>query len=65
MSFVLASQALTDTIGLAFTYFVLMPAIVTGLIVVAVVTAKGEKRENEKYVNSQRWGRKSGPYDDA
>ncbi len=53
------SQAMTDTIGLAFTYFVLIPAIATGLIVVAVVSARGEKRENEKL--SGRWGRKRGP----
>ena len=50
------SQALSDTIGLAFTYFVLIPAIMTGLIVVAVVTAKGEKREDLK--NAGRWGTK-------
>ena len=57
MSFVLAlSQALTDTLGLVFTYFVLIPAIATGLIVVAVVSARGEKRENEKL--GGRWGRK-------
>lgn len=59
MQFVLASQALTDTIGLVFTYFVLVPALMTGLIVVAVVTAKGEKREDEKLAG--RWGRKRGP----
>lgn len=52
----LASQALTDTIGLVFTYGVLIPAIMTGLIVVAIVTAKGEKREDEKYAG--RWGTK-------
>jgi hypothetical protein len=63
MSFVFASQATTDTIGLVFTYFVLLPAIATGRIVVAVVTAKGEKRENEKYAG--RWGRKRGPADGA
>jgi hypothetical protein len=59
MDFALASQAVTDTIGLAFTYFVLIPAIMTGLIVVAVVTAKGEKREDDKLRG--RWGRKRGP----
>ena len=60
MSFLLAlSQAATDTIGLVFTYFVLIPAIATGLIVVAIVSARGEKRENEKHPN--RWGRKDGP----
>ena len=57
----LASQASFDTIGLAFTYFVLIPAILTGLIVVAVVTAKGEKREDEKHAG--RWGRQHGPSD--
>ena len=60
MSLLLAtSQSASDTIGLAFTYFVLIPAIATGLIVVAVVSARGEKRENEKHAN--RWGRKDGP----
>jgi hypothetical protein len=63
MQFVLANQAVTDTIGLVFTYFVLAPAIATGLIVVAVVTAKGEKREDEKLRG--RWGRKRGPADSA
>ena len=52
----LASQATSDTIGLVFTYGVLIPAIMTGLIVVAIVTAKGEKREDEK--NAGRWGTK-------
>ena len=63
MSLVIASQASSDTIGLLFTWAVLLPAIVTGLIVVAVVTAKGEKREDEK--NAGRWGRKHGPADGA
>jgi hypothetical protein len=59
MSLVLAmSQSMSDTIGLAFTYFVLIPAILTGLIVVAVVSARGEKRENER--SAGRWGRKRG-----
>jgi hypothetical protein len=61
MSLVLAmSQSMSDTIGLAFTYFVLIPAILTGLIVVAVVSARGEKRENEKLAG--RWGRKRGSH---
>jgi hypothetical protein len=59
MSLLLAmSQGLSDTIGLAFTFFVLMPALATGLIVVTVVAARGEKRQNEKFAS--RWGRKSG-----
>jgi hypothetical protein len=56
MSLVIASQASFDTIGLLFTWGVLLPAIMTGLIVVAIVTAKGEKREDEK--NAARWGTK-------
>ena len=56
MSLILTSHAASDTIGLVFTYFVLIPAIMTGLIVVAVVTAKGEKREDAK--NAGRWGTK-------
>ena len=56
LSLLSASQAVTDTIGLGFTYFVLIPAIATGLIVVAVVSARGEKRENEKAAG--RWGRR-------
>ncbi len=56
MRFFLASQAVSDTIGLVFTWFVLVPAILTGLIVVAIVTAKGEKREDER--NAGRWGTK-------
>ena len=56
MSLVLASQASSDTIGLVFTWGVLLPAVVTGLIVVAIVTAKGEKRSDAK--NAGRWGTK-------
>jgi hypothetical protein len=59
MSLLLAmSQGLSDTIGLAFTYFVLIPAIATGCIVVAVVSARGEKRENKRL--GGRWTRKRG-----
>ena len=59
MSLLLAmSQAFSDTFGIALTFFILMPALATGLIVVAVVSARGEKRENEKLAG--RWGRKTG-----
>ena len=63
MTFLVASQAVTDTIGLVFTYFVLVPVLAIGLIIVAVVTARGEKRENEKLAG--RWGRRRGPADGA
>jgi hypothetical protein len=62
MHFVLADQALSYTTGLFFTWFILLPAIATGLIVVAVVSAKGEKREDEKLHG--RWGRKRGSVDE-
>jgi hypothetical protein len=63
MGFVIAmSQAEFDTLGLVFTYFVLIPALATGLIIVTVVSARGEKRENEK-LGSGRWGRRRGPAD--
>lgn len=52
----------TDTVGLAFTFFVLLPALVTGLIVVAVVTARGEKQADAKL--RERWSRRPQPDDD-
>jgi hypothetical protein len=59
---VAASQAWTDSIGLAFTWVLLLPALATGLIVVAVVSARGEKAENEKLEG--RWGRRARRSDD-
>jgi len=59
---VAASQAWTDSIGLALTWLVLLPALATGLIVVAVVTARGEKAEDEKLAG--RWGRRTRRSDD-
>lgn len=48
----------TDTVGLLFTYAVLLPALVVGLIVVAMVSAKGEKRADDELRG--RWGKRSG-----
>jgi hypothetical protein len=59
---VAASQAWTDSIGLAFTWLILLPVLATGLIIVAVVSARGEKAENEKLAG--RWGRKARRSDD-
>jgi len=59
---VAASQAWTDSIGLTFTWVLLLPALATGLIVVAVVSARGEKAENEKLAG--RWGRRARRSDD-
>lgn len=51
------SQAWSDSIGLLFTFAVLMPAIATVCVVVAIVSGRGEKTEDAK--NAGRWGRRS------
>ena len=45
-----------DTLGLVFTFFILMPALATGLIIVAMVSGKGDKEADEQLRG--RWGRK-------
>jgi hypothetical protein len=57
MLFVTAASGIwTDTVGLAFTFLVLMPALATGLIIVAMVSARGEKRISDELRG--RWGRR-------
>jgi hypothetical protein len=56
------SQAWTDSIGLAFTWLLLLPVLATGLIIVAMVSARGEKAENDKLAG--RWGRRAQRSDD-
>jgi hypothetical protein len=51
----------TETVGLLFTYGVLIPAIATGLIVVAIVSGRGEKRVDDELRG--RWGRRRGSAD--
>ena len=46
----------TDTVGLVFTYGILLPGIATGLIVVAMVTGRGEKRADDEV--RSRWLRR-------
>ena len=41
------SAALETTIGYVLVWFVIFPAIVTGLIVVAIIRTIGERRENQ------------------
>jgi len=49
LSAVLAANGIwTDTVGLLFTYGVLLPALATGLIVVAMVSARGEKAADDE-----------------
>ncbi len=50
------SQAWTDSIGLLFTFAVLMPAIATVCIVVSMVSGRGDKHADDK--SAGRWGRK-------
>jgi hypothetical protein len=49
----------TDTVGLLFTYGILIPALVTGLIIVAMVSGRGEKQEDDEM--RARWARKRPP----
>ena len=52
----------TDTVGLLFTYGILMPAIVTICIVASMVTTRGEKQADDELRG--RWGRKPPPSSD-
>jgi hypothetical protein len=51
-----ASGFWSDTVGLVFTFLILMPAIATGLIIVAIVSGRGEKQADEELRG--RWGRR-------
>jgi hypothetical protein len=53
------SQGWTDSIGLLFTFAVLMPAIATVCIVVSIISGRGDKSQDSKNVG--RWGRGSAP----
>lgn len=50
------SQAWTDSIGLLFTFAVLLPAIATVCIVVSIISGRGDKNADRKLAG--RWGRK-------
>lgn len=49
----------TDTVGLIFTYGILMPAIVTICIVASMITTRGEKQADDELRG--KWGRKPSP----
>ncbi|MBA3748143.1 MAG: hypothetical protein H0W96_11735 [Solirubrobacterales bacterium] len=49
----------TDTVGLLFTYAILLPAIVTVCIVVAMVSGRGDKKADDEIRG--RWARKRPP----
>jgi hypothetical protein len=46
----------SDTVGLVFTWLILLPGIATGLVVVAIVSARGDKAADDQVRG--RWGRK-------
>jgi hypothetical protein len=56
------SKAWSDTIGIIFSWVILLPGLATGLIIVAVVYGRGEKAENEKLAG--RWGPRAARVDD-
>ncbi|MDQ3722041.1 MAG: hypothetical protein M3376_03005 [Actinomycetota bacterium] len=49
----------TDTVGLLFTYGILLPAIVTVCIVVAMVSGRGDKKADDEMRG--RWARRRPP----
>jgi uncharacterized membrane protein len=51
------AQGWTDSIGLLFTWVVLLPVVATICVIVMIVAGRGEKAEDAKNVG--RWGRKS------
>lgn len=57
LSAIAANGIWTDTVGLVFTYGVLLPAIATALIIVAIISARGDKRADDELRG--RWGRRS------
>jgi hypothetical protein len=56
MSATLIASARSVDIGIIFSWVILLPGLATGLIIVAMVSAKGEKAEDESLKG--RWGRK-------
>ena len=46
----------SDTLGLLFTFGILLPALATGLVVVAIVSGRGEKQIDDQARG--RWGRR-------
>jgi heme/copper-type cytochrome/quinol oxidase subunit 2 len=46
--FLLADKALTSTIVVILVWVIIFPVVVQGLIVYAVIQARGEKRANEE-----------------
>ena len=56
---VLGLSAWAATFGLVLVFFVIFPALVTGLIVFALAQVFGERAENQQYVARRRARRQS------
>jgi hypothetical protein len=52
---VFADYALNVTLVSLFIWVVLFPVLVQGLIIYAIVQARGEKRANEEFKRSHEW----------
>ena len=53
---ILASNATSVTIALIFIFFVLFPAVITGLVIFAIAQATGERQANANYRGAGRRG---------
>ena len=56
LSAIAANGIWSETVGLVFTWVILLPAVATALIVVAMVSARGDKQADDELRG--RWGRK-------
>jgi hypothetical protein len=54
---VLALSSVAATLGLVVVFFVIFPALVTGLVALAVAQVFGERGENQEFLASRRAGR--------
>ena len=52
----LLASSLGDSLALAAIFFVLFPAVITGLIIFAAAQAMGERRANQEYRGAGRRG---------
>ena len=53
------SQAWTDSIGLIFTWVILLPVVATICVIVSIISGRGDKAVDDERVG--RWGRKPPP----
>jgi len=54
---VIALSSFSATLGLVVVFFVIFPALVTGLLALAIALVFGERSENQKYLARRRASR--------